>query len=85
MIFMLLLASVAVLEYITRRPVPEPEDTKKAANTTKAVHSSAGPASPPDLLPDVGLLALGKALEDQGCGAPPETLPAEHKVPADRV
>jgi hypothetical protein len=81
--FLLFLASLAVMEYLVRKPRKKPDDNPKAAasksDTTQDTVTAA--TSMP------GLLALGRALEAQGRGKAPgvEQVPQVHVPPVDGV
>lgn len=83
MTFLLFLISVAVLEYIVRRPGPIPETGLQFLAKRRAEERSADPAP---LTP--GLFALGQALDRGGRGLSPGTTAKTLDVPhprADRV
>lgn len=81
--FLLFLASLAVMEYLLRKPLKKPGDTPQDVND--------GGASAHDLMSATvtmpGLLALGQALEAQGRGGVPdvEQIPRVHAPPVDGV
>jgi hypothetical protein len=83
MTFLLFLASLAVMEYLVRKPRKKPGDNPKSAasrsDTTQDPVSAATSMS--------GLLALGQALEAQGRGEVPgvEQVPQVHLPPVDGV
>jgi hypothetical protein len=84
MTFLLFLISLAVLEYIVRRPEAAPKAGWQPFAKRRA---EGGPAdSAPALTP--GLLALGQALDRCGRGQAPGSMAATPEVPgpqADRV
>jgi hypothetical protein len=69
MTFLLFLVSVAVLEFILRRPGETPETSRQPLAHQRVKDR------PPDAAPDhtTGLLALGRALEQYGRGQTPST------------
>jgi hypothetical protein len=81
--FLLFLASLAVMEYLVRKPRKKAGDNPKAgasrSGTTKDA-MAAGATMP-------GLLALGQALDAQGHGEVPdvEQVPRVHVPPVDGV
>ena len=79
MTFLLFLASLAVMEYLVRKPRQKPDDKPKAA----ACGSDATRAPEPAAISMPGLLALGQALEAQGRGEIPgvEQVPQVPQVP----
>jgi len=81
--FLLFLASLALMEYLVRKPRKKPDDSPKATDSkgTTAQSPMAATTSTP------GLLALGQALEAQGRGKTPDRqqLPQVHGPPVDRV
>ena len=81
--FLLFLASLAVMEYLVRKPRKKPDDSPKPAGSTGA--NTQNPASAATSMP--GLLALGQALEAQGRGEVPgvERVPQVHGPPMDGV
>ncbi len=86
MTFLLFLASLAVMEYLVRKPRKKPDDNPKAA--ASGVDATQDPASAATSMP--GLLALGQALEAQGRGEVPgveqvEQVPQVHLPPVDGV
>lgn len=83
MTFLLFLASLAVMEYLVRKPRKKPDDNPKAAGG-KGVNTQS-PKRVATLTP--GLLALGQALEAQGRGLVPgvEQVPQVHGPPTDGV
>lgn len=83
MTFLLFLASLAVMEYLVRKPRKKPD-----ANTKTTARTDAGSRNPTPLAtPMPGLLALGQALEAQGQGETPgtEKVPQVHGPPTDGV
>ena len=83
MTLLLFLASLAVMEYLVRKPRKKPDETPKPAGKTGA--NAQSPASVATAMP--GLLALGQALEAQGRGEVPgvEQVPQVHGPPVDGV
>jgi hypothetical protein len=84
MTFLLFLISLAVLEYIVRRPEVAPKTGWQALAKQRAEDRPADTA--PALTP--GLLALGQALDRYGRGQSPGTTAKTPEVPnpqADRV
>ncbi|MGA3260853.1 MAG: hypothetical protein ABSE35_18375 [Bryobacteraceae bacterium] len=82
MTFLLFLASLAVMEYLVRKPRKKPDDNPKAADSTAITQD---PTPVATSMP--GLLALGQALEAQGRGEVPgvEQVPQVHGPPMDGV
>ena len=84
MTFLLFLISLAVLEYIVRRPEAAPKTGWQPLAKQRAEDRPADSA--PALTP--GLLALGQALDQRGRGQTPGTTAKTPEVPrpqADRV
>ena len=84
MTFLLFLVSLAVLEYIVRRPKETPKTGWQALAKQRAADRPADSA--PALTP--GLVALGQALDQFGRGQSPGTTAKTPEVPnpqADRV
>ena len=83
MTFLLFLASLAVMEYLVRKPRRKPDDNPKAG-AGKGVNTQS-PMPVATSMP--GLLALGQALEAQGRGEVPgvEQVPQVHGPPTDGV
>ncbi|MGB7762426.1 MAG: hypothetical protein WBL61_21510 [Bryobacteraceae bacterium] len=83
MTFLLFLASLAVMEYLVRKPRKKPDDNPKTDDDSGA--TTQYPVSPATSMP--GLLALGQALEAQGQGKLPRVgqVPRVHAPPADGV
>jgi hypothetical protein len=84
MTFLLFLISLAVLEYIVRRPEETPKTGWQPSAKRRAEDKPADSA--PALTP--GLLALGQALDQCGRGQSPGTTAKTREVPnpqADRV
>jgi hypothetical protein len=84
MTFLLFLVSLAVLEYIVRRPEETPKTGWQPLAQWRAEDRSVDSA--PALTP--GLLALGQVLDQCGRGQPPDTTTRTPEVPnpqADRV
>jgi hypothetical protein len=84
MTFLLFLISLAVLEYIVRRPEAAPKTGWQPLAKQRAEERPADSA--PALTP--GLLALGQALDQRGRGQTPGTTAKTPEVPrpqADRV
>lgn len=83
MTFLLFLTSLAVMEYLLRKP------RKKQDDAPKGVHPEGGAVEVPltavTTMP--GLFALGRALEAQGRGMVPgvESAPRVHLPPVDGV
>lgn len=83
MTFLLFLASLAVIEWLVRKPRKKsdlrPEDADHKRHTADLA-APAAPSSP-------GLLALGQALDAAGRGKSPNRKPAPqvHAPPVDRV
>lgn len=77
MTFLLFLASLAVMEYLVRKPRKKPGDSPKAGREHPMPVATSMP----------GLLALGQALEAQGRGKAPgvEQGPKVHAPPVDGV
>lgn len=83
MTFILFLASLALMEYLVRKPRKKRDDSLKAATGARA--ETGRPASV--AASSAGLLALGQALEAHGRGKAPvlEQTPKVHRPPADGV
>ena len=83
MTFLLFLASLAVMEYLVRKPRKKPHDSPEAAEGRDGTAERPMPAA----TSTPGLLALGQALEAQGRGKAPdgETVPQVHSPPVDGV
>jgi hypothetical protein len=84
MTFLLFLISLAVLEYIVRRPRETPETAWQALGKRRVEDQPADLA--PALTP--GLFALGQALDECGWGPSPGTTAKTPEAPgtqADRV
>lgn len=81
--FLLFLASLALMEYLVRKPRKKPDDNPKAADSRGVTAERPTPAA----ISTPGLLALGQALEAQGRGKAPdgEQAPHVHGPPADGV
>jgi hypothetical protein len=81
--FLLFLASLAVMEYLVRKPRKKPGDNPKGADRRDATAGSPTPAA----TSTPSLLALGRALEAQGRGKAPdrERAPQVHGPPVDGV
>ncbi|MGB9456885.1 MAG: hypothetical protein WCB12_12630 [Bryobacteraceae bacterium] len=77
MTFLLFLASLAVMEYLLRKPRKKPDDSRDATKQDSMPVAASMP----------GLLALGEALEAQGRGKAPtvEEVPKVHAPPVDGV
>jgi hypothetical protein len=81
--FLLFLASLAVMEYLLRRPHKKQDDNPKGVNRGGAAVED--PISEMTTMP--GLFALGRALEKHGRGEIPgvEPAPRVHLPPVDGV
>jgi hypothetical protein len=81
--FLLFLASLAVMEFLLRKPLKKPRDTPKDVDGRGA--AAYDPMSAAITMP--GLLALGQALEAQGRGGVPdvEQSPRVYAPPMDGV
>jgi hypothetical protein len=81
--FLLFLASLAVMEYLVRKPRKRPHDSPEAAEKRDGTAEKPVPAT----TSTPGLLALGQALEAQGRGKAPdvEPVPKVHGPPVDGV
>ena len=85
MTLLVLLISIAVLEYVLRRPDSSPSQDTKTTENREVIVPEASPrqSSNPTLAPD--LLQLGRAVEQFGRGPVPqpgqtETTPTKPKV-----
>ncbi|HEY1220597.1 MAG: hypothetical protein ABSE42_08430 [Bryobacteraceae bacterium] len=83
MTFLLFLASLAVMEYLVRKPRKKPDGDPKTTDCSGA--ATQYPVSEVTSMP--GLLALGQALDEQGRGQAPgvEQVPQVHTPPVDGV
>lgn len=81
--FLLFLASLAVMEYMLRKPRKKQDDNPKGVN--KGGAAAQGPLSAETTMP--GLFALGRALEEHGRGKAPgvEPAPRVYVPPVDGV
>jgi hypothetical protein len=81
--FRLFLASLALMEYLVRKPRKKPDDDAKAAGSKDVTTQS--PTLVATSMP--GLLALGQALEAEGRGEVPgaKQVPHVHGPPMDGV
>ena len=81
--FLLFLASLAVMEYLLRKPRKKQDDNPKGINRGGA--AAQDPLSAVTTMP--GLFALGRALEEHGRGEFPGVQPAPqvHVPPVDGV
>ena len=86
MTFLLFLASLAVIEFLVRKPRGKADEPAKVVGSG----GDTSRAAPPQAIPMPGLTALGRALEAQGRGEVPgdervPRVPRVHGPPADGV
>jgi hypothetical protein len=81
---LVLLISIAVLEYVIRRPDPAPGQSAKTTKNQGVTIPEPGPPQSPSPTLAPALLQLGRAVEQFGRGpvpqpSPPEPIPKEPK------